>query len=130
MNLDRNDIKMRTVSKQFYYNENNVTVELVCTLVTPDLFTEVFGPFYKVVKATAKCHADDKYDKTLGEKIALARAESKAYRLLTNEMKRRWNYLFETIEAVTPLRDAFYEKAENSIEHNERYVKELPSKVK
>ena len=126
MNLDRNDIKMTTVSTEFYYNGDNVTVELHAALKTPEVFTYVFGPFYKVVKATAKCRPGDAYDKRTGEKIALARAEAKAYRQLSNEIDRRWKYMLEALETLKPVKDAFQEKAENSIEHNTRYVDELP----
>lgn len=126
MYLDRNDIKMTTVSTEYYYNGDNVTVELRATLKTPEVFTYVFGPFYKVVKATAKCKPGDAYDKRLGEKMALARAEAKAYRQLSNEIDRRWKYVLEALEALKPIKESFQEKAENSIEHNARYVDELP----
>lgn len=128
MNLDRNDIKMSTVETNYYYNGDNVTCELVATLKAPEVFDNIFGPIFKVVKATAKCHKDDTYNQECGEKIALARAESKAYRQLNNEINRRWDYLLEAVEALLPYKMAFAAKAEKSIEHNATYVSELPSK--
>lgn len=130
MNLDRNDIKMSTIEQKFYYNGNNVTAEVVATLTVPDVFSNVFGPFYKVVKATAKCHPDDAYSVAVGEKMALARAEAKAYTQLANEMNRRWHWLEDALKALTPLRYDFMAKAANCVEHNEKYVAELPNKQK
>lgn len=128
MNLDRNDIKMSTIETNYYYNGNNVTCELVATLKAPEVFNNIFGSIFKVVKATAKCHEDDKYSVECGEKIALARAESKAYRQLNNEISRRWDYLLEAVESLLPYKKDFDAKAEKSIEHNAKYVSELPSK--
>ena len=127
MNLDRNDIKMSTINKVFYYNGNNVTVELFATLKTPDAMSDILGQFYKVVKATAKCHPEDVFSVAKGEKMALARAESKAYAQLSNELYRRWNHVTDALDSLTPLRDAFYEKANGCVEHNERYVRNLPN---
>lgn len=128
MNLDRTDIKMSTLETNYYYNGNNVTCELFATLKTPDVFTALVGPIMKVVKATAKCHKDDTYSKELGERIALARAESKAYRQLANEMNRRYEYVVDAIESLAPYRMDFNHKAAKSISHNTEFVKILPSK--
>ena len=125
MNLNRNDIKLTTLKNEFFYDGNNVTAKLLATLKIPDVLYDIFGDFPIVVKATAKCHEDDKYDKKTGERIALARAESKAYRLLSNELQRRWDYVLEAIETLNPVRIAFIEKANNCVEHNTRYCKEL-----
>lgn len=128
MNLDRSDIKMSTIETKYFYNGDNVTCELFATLKTPDVFDALFGPIVKVVKATAKCHPDDGYNKKLGERIALARAESKAYRQLANEMNRRYEYVVEAIETLAPYRLAFNEKAEKCISHNAEYIKQIQSK--
>ena len=125
MNLDRNDIKLTTLNTQYFYDGNNVTVKLSATLKTPEVLAEIFGPFYIVVKATAKCHEDDAYSKSVGERIALARAESKAYRLLSNDLQRRWKYVLDAVEVLAPVKDAFQDKADNCVEHNERYTKNL-----
>ena len=125
MNLDRNDIKLTTLGTEYFYDGNNVTAKLAATLKTPDVLSEIFGYFYIVVKATAKCHEDDTYDKNVGERIALARAEAKAYRLLSNELQRRWNHVLDAIEVLSPVKAAFQEKADNCVEHNARYTKEL-----
>lgn len=127
MNLDRNDFKMSTISTKYYYNGDNVTVELAASLTAPNVFYPIFGYIYKVVKATAKCNPEDTYDKQMGEKIALARAEAKAYRQLCDEMKRRWKYVLEAIETLAPLKASFEEKTNNCVEHNERYVDALPT---
>lgn len=125
MNLDRNDIKLTTLDTEYFYDGNNVTAKLAATLKTPDVLSEIFGYFYIVVKATAKCHEDDTYDKSVGERIALARAEAKAYRLLSNELQRRWNHVLDAIETLSPVKADFQEKADNCFEHNARYCKEL-----
>lgn len=128
MNLDRNDIKMTTVSTEYYFNGNNVTCELVATLKAPEVFNAMFGFMAKCVKATAKCMEGDTYNEELGKKMALARAESKAYRQLANEMNRRWDETIDALETLASYRADFNAKAEKSIQHNDEYVKELPNK--
>ena len=130
MNLDRNDIKMSTLSTEYYYNGKNVTCELMATINAPYEFDVIFENeiFTVKVKATAKCHDDDVYNKTCGKKIALAKAESKAYRILANMINRKWAALMDAIETLYPCKEGFVAKAEKSIAHNNEYIKELPSK--
>ena len=127
MNLDRNDFKMRTVATEYFYNGNCVTVKLRAVFVVPVAFYSIFGfdMVQQTVKATAKCNPDDVYNIELGEKMALARAEARAYKLLSNKLNRMWQKAFETLEALKPLKDAFNEKAKNCAEHNAKYVDNL-----
>lgn len=128
MNLDRKDIKLSTLNTQYYYTGNNVTCELCVTTTAPEAFKELIGGVFMVVKATAKCHKDDTYNRKCGEKIALAKAEAKAYRLVSNEINRKWSRITDMIETLYPYKEAFTEKAEKSINHNAEYIKGLPAK--
>lgn len=125
MNIDREDFRMSALSTEYFYNRQNVTVELVACLTAPLVFDDLIGPVIKRVKQTAKCHPDDPYSLEKGKKIALAKAESKAYSLLAKELEKKYNYLLDFIETMKPLKDDFLEKTEKCVKHNEGYIADI-----
>lgn len=128
MNFDRTNIKVETIDTTYYYNGNNVTVEILVKAKMPEVLTSLVGVIYKTVKATAKCHAEDKYDRKMGEKMALARAEAKAYDQVANVINTAYDELTDALTSLKPIVEEFNAKAEKSVAHNETYVKELPNK--
>ena len=122
-NFDKSDIKLSFDETNFYCDGNNVTCELVVGFNAPMAFYLNLGSPYIKVKATAKCHPDDVFSYEKGKKIALAKAESRAYRLMKNELLRRWSSLLDNIEALAPLKNAFIDKALSCVEHNDKYIK-------
>lgn len=128
MNFDRTNIKVETISTIYYYNGNNVTAEIIVAAKMPEALAALVGVVYKTIKATAKCHAEDNYDKKIGEKMALARAEAKAYRQVANTINTAYYELNDALISLKPIIEEFNAKAEKSVAHNDRYVKELPNK--
>lgn len=72
---------------------------------------------YKTL-GTAKCNKDDKFDFEIGKKIALARAESKAYKVNKKVCNDIINNCENRLKELIPFRD----KAIGCIEHNKEYI--------
>ena len=129
INLDKSDFKMSVFDTVYYFNGENVTAEVYVGLNAPEKFHELFGYISMTVKATARCHPDDSYDKEKGMQVARAKAEGRAYRLMRNELIRRWNTALDIMETLAPLKASFIEKAENCDEHNKEYVHRITGDV-
>ncbi len=127
-NLDMTNIKMSVVDTKYYFNGDNVTCEVVAELKAPEtLYRRLFDYWATplTVKATAKCHPDDKYSVAKGKKIAQAKAEGKAYIQMKNLILRKWDMLLDDIEALAPVKDKFVDKAIRCDEHNKSYISRI-----
>ena len=71
--------------------------------------------------AKARLHKGDDYVAKMGERIAFAKAERKAYKHARNQVKRD----IREIESVLEAAKAFFEKANGCFEHNNKYIKQL-----
>lgn len=125
MNFNKSNVKMTVFNTNYYFNGDNVTAEVNVCLDAPEKFYELFGNCYMIVKAVAKCSPYDKYSLEKGKQVARAKAEGRAYRLIKNELIRRWNSVIDTMESLAPLKANFIEKAENCEAHNKEYVKRI-----
>lgn len=72
-------------------------------------------------KGIARCNNEDKFDFETGKKIALARAESNAYKY----HKKICNKHIATYESRLKELNSFKDKAIACIEHNDGYIKNL-----
>ena len=120
--LDRKDIKLNAQAEAYFYDKNNITCQVVYELNMPTLLTRLVGQIFGRSKATAFCDAEDTYDETIGKKIALAKAESRAYAAAKKELIKRIESIEDAIYTVEPILTAFADKADACIEHNTEYI--------
>lgn len=125
--LNKNSIKLYVEATNYYYDKNNVTCKAVFNVDMPDILRALIGGISGVVKATAFCAEDDVYNKTIGEKIALAKAESYAYKRANAMLTKRLKLIEDIICLNEPLVEDFSNKAKNCIEHNSNYIETISS---
>lgn len=125
MNFDIKSIKLSNNGANFFHNGRNTTCEYHYCMVLPTVLEATIGWIYGSCKATVKCHDEDEYDQNLGEKLALAKAEARAYRLASNELLRRMVELKDVYNSSALLVGEFLDKAEKASKHNLKYIKSL-----
>ncbi len=134
--LDRQSFKLRIVSENTIVDEKNRRVihKVEWELVCPTLFyffTESILRTYKdcVIKGVAKgiavCHPEDKFDATLGTKIARALAESNAYKNATRRLVKRMRRLDKIILDLKDMTADFELKTIDVETHNAQYLNEI-----
>ena len=129
---DRNEIKISFKEPKFHIDKINKVV--VCILEgTPRYprtidytFTTITDLMYAdvddiKVKAIAKLSPDDSFDENIGMKVALAKAENKAYEQVCTNLKK---YMSSINNIVEQCKDFFYKSA-NVIEHNDGYLRKF-----
>ncbi len=109
----------------FYVNEKKNTV---CCTLTGYLNVPINGdsPVYigtEVIKAVgvAKCSKEDKFDVERGKRIALAKAENKAY----EEASKFLTKSKEHLEYITNLINLFENHSDLQITHNKEYIESV-----
>lgn len=75
------------------------------------------------VKGIAKCCPEDEYNFNIGRKIALARAEIKAYKYFKPYLKN----VSELYKLISQKAGLLATKLENQIAHNKEYIKDIIS---
>jgi len=125
MKLDRIDIKLSNTKNVFFRTGNDVTCKYYFTLKVPQEFAYFVGTAEGVIEGVAKCHDDDKFSMTKGRKIALAKAEARAYRLVYNEIERGWNEVEQFLKDYAPMKEEFHKKGLGVGRHNEEYVERI-----
>lgn len=75
------------------------------------------------VKGIAKCNPEDEYNFNIGRKIALARAEIKAYKYFKPYLKN----VAELYKVISEKSSLMVNKLENQIAHNQEYIKDVIS---
>lgn len=75
--------------------------------------------FVSIASATLK--EGDTYDEAIGKKVALAKAESHAYRVIAAVLKREVIDLESLIQSA----NRFIEKANGVVEHNQNYINQF-----
>lgn len=83
---------------------------------------KIVKPTIKTFIAKAKCH-DEPYNFKIGKRIALARAEIKAYKYFKEGMKNAMDVSNKLYERSSEL----YNKLEKQIAHNRVYLKDIVS---
>lgn len=124
-NFDRFDIAMSIFKKVYHYDGKETSCTVYAKAKTPKAFEKIFGPIEVVALSTARCHPDDTYDQELGGKIAEAKAEAKAYKVLAAEINKKWDALMDVVEGIYPMKVNFSSKANRCIKHNAKYIKFL-----
>jgi len=124
-NFDRFDICMSVSKTTYEFNGKSVTATVTGKAKTPKAFQNIFGDIEVVGTATAKCHPDDTFNQELGCKIAEAKAEAKAYKLMANAINKKWAEHMDAIEGLYPMKVNFSSKATRCVKHNNKYIKFL-----
>lgn len=75
--------------------------------------------FVSIASATLK--EGDTYDEAIGKKVALAKAESHAYRVIAAVLKRE----IIDLESLIQSANRFIEKANGVVEHNQNYINQF-----
>lgn len=124
-NFDRFDIALSIYNRIYEYNGKETTCTVQAKAKTPKAFEKIFGTIEVNATAVAKCHPDDTFDQVIGGKIAEAKAEAKAYKMVAKEINKKWNDMMDAIEGIYPMKVNFSSKATRCIKHNGKYIKFL-----
>lgn len=81
-------------------------------------------------KTEAICKDGDVFSVEKGRKIAIAKAERNIYRNQSNRLVRRWKTVNDVVfmagvPTLNSAINAFVEKANGCVAHNERYIREI-----
>lgn len=110
-------IKLSTVSTK-YETDNKSYVRCILKIKLNGGEEEAkLTPFYGL----ATLHKDDKFDYSIGCRIALAKAERKAYKEIGKIINKE---LIKLQELETAIFD-FVHKADKMVKHNTEYIKKL-----
>lgn len=121
-NIENFKLTMRPEFTQFFVDGTNVTCRMYYQLLAPEPFLDICGFVAGEVVATAHCHKDDTFNLETGKKVALAKAESRAYKEARSVMNRRLQNTINTVVQLANMAKRFSEKAEDAIEHNTEYI--------
>ena len=127
MNFSINRIKlcMRPEYVTYTVNGNEVTCSLMYYVDGPYEYHGLFDYFVGGATGVAKCHPDDTFSEETGRKIALAKAEAKAYLQAKREMEKRWAKVVNTLNGLEDMFSDFTEKAVRAAEHNKEYIERI-----
>lgn len=107
---------------QFFVNEKKGTVSCIISayLVCPYSWNSpvVIGCLEINCTGIAKCHADDTFDVERGKRIAMAKAENKAYLKAVSYLEEKQKHLVFMNDAI----EAFSSKAYHQCNHNVDYM--------
>jgi hypothetical protein len=129
---DRNEIKISFKEPKYHIDRANKVV--VCVLTGDVKYpsnidytnTTITKLYYKdfneiTVKAVAKLSPGDVFDENVGMKVALAKAENKAYEQVCINLKE---YIRNINIMIEQCKDFFYKSA-NVIKHNDKYLEQF-----
>ena len=129
---DRNEIKISFKEPKYHIDKANKVV--VCILVGEARYpktidysiTSITNLTFKdvediKVKAIAKLSPGDEFDENVGMKVALAKAENKAYEQVCINLKE---YMRNINTIIEQCKDFFFKSA-NVIEHNNVYINQF-----
>lgn len=111
-------IKLSTIDTK-YESDNKTYVKCIIKVETKN----ICYPTYRFI-GIAKLHNGDKFDFNVGSKIALAKAERKAYKTVGKIIKRDSKYYISLSNSMSE----FVAKAANMVKHNDEYIKKLVDK--
>lgn len=112
-------MKLRVLKTEIKRSKNITTCYL--TVILNDN-GKLVKPTLKTFIGEAKCH-DEPYDFKTGKRIALARAEIKAYKYFKEGIKNAMDVSKKLYEESSELHD----KLEKQITHNKVYLKDIVS---
>lgn len=135
--FNRNEIKLQTKVTGTYTNreKNTVCVTVMWRLLVPSFLKDWFffmedmneenNPFYGETKGVAHCLEEDTFNPTLGEKIARAKAEAKAYEEASRSMTSIVMAVGNAVDRLVELTGNFNLKSVKVQKHNIDYIKRI-----
>lgn len=135
--FDRNEIKLRTEVTGIYTNRerNTVCVTVRWKILVPSFLKdwaffmghskEENNPFYGEAKGVAYCLDEDTFNPVLGEKIARAKAEAKAYEEASRNITSIIMAVGNAVDRLVELTGAFNLKSVKVQKHNVEYIKRI-----
>lgn len=114
-------MKIRVIKEKSKRHKNKTIVGIITSIRTDD---NVLVPSsVRYFEGVAKCLDEDKYNYEIGKKIALARAEIKAFKYYSKILKGFANKHKHLYESSTEL----YTKLDTQIAHNKTYISNIIS---
>ena len=123
----RNEIKLSFDEPKYHIDLANKVVVCVLhcqPLIPQEIEWTAFNfigshfPAKYVAKGVARLNPDDTFDEKIGMKVALAKAESKAYLMFGKDVN---NYVTNAMKSFVACQDFLY-RASRFINHNEEYL--------
>ena len=112
-------MKVRIVKQDCKRDKNRTIVKIITCIRTDD---NILVPSsVSCFKGIAKCSNDERYDYKIGRRIALARAEVKAFKYYSKILKGFANKHKHLYDSST----ALYTKLDKQIAHNTEFIKSL-----
>lgn len=129
MKNTRNEVKIQFEEPKYHIDEYNkvVVCRLTAKAMIPHNLKQVMWDVDDVwpldleefeTKGIARLSPNDDWDENAGMKVALAKAENKAYEQVCVNLKE---YMRSINTVVNQCKDFFYKSA-NVIEHNDKYL--------
>lgn len=120
---ERQDFKLSFYKDfiKFFVNENDRTV---CCVLKAKLYIPSLCFHYQeefTVNGISKCHGDDVFDIERGKRIALAKAENKAYKVACKYVDKDVRDALNFIEKAT----YFLDKSDIQCDHNIEYIESI-----
>lgn len=122
----KSKIKLSIVDTKYESNgKTYVKCILTCYLIHNQInIKQPLSKFVSKFVGEAVLKDDDKFDYQIGSKIALAKAERKAYKVISKILKEEYEDLFNLVKDL----DNFIYKSESIVKHNTEYIKKLSNK--
>ena len=95
------------------------TKEVICTIVVFDNYWCQREP--RIFSGIGEAKNGDSYDEEIGKKVALAKAEKKAYKFYKHHLTEAYKMCLEDLENFK----CAIGKCERIIEHNSEYIKKF-----
>ena len=114
-------MKIRVIKEKSKRCKNKTIVGIITSVRTDDNILVPSSVRY--FEGVAKCLDEDKYNYEIGKKIALARAEIKAFKYYNKTLKDFANKHKRLYESSTEL----YTKLDRQIVHNKEYISDIIS---
>ena len=133
--MDRQKIKIKFDQPALYADAKRgfVKCTLKGTMYLPKSIASSVGLPERVrvsSKTEAQCKNGDVFSFEKGRKIAVAKAERNIYRNQADRLVRRWRAVNDVVfigdvPTLNSAINAFFEKANGCVSHNERYIREI-----
>lgn len=140
-NYDGSKFRLQIDNIQYFTNEKKKTVTVVADVrvhvpafVTrtidvaqlPNGFISEWYPYeFITMTATARCLPGDVFDEHLGQKIAMAKLEAKAYARFKKTLDRWISRFNNFIDSLGKMYEDFSSKAANACQHDLRYIQDI-----
>ena len=128
---NRNDFRLSFSKSNTIFRVNKQKGVICCTiegfLKTPQAWASPISIYGEIIKTTgvARCNKNDKFDVERGKRVALAKAENKAYNVAIKYLKERREHMAFMIDAI----DKFDIHAQRQCIHNIEYVESVTNET-